>query len=545
MEAAFTDIRCNSCGAPARFDIVHQEYRCSYCGGIVGLSDAVSDLDNSLSRYTETLRNSDSCRGLAGALCSGCGAEIVFRENEPLSECAFCGRSLVRKAYAAGRDLPRGIIPFGVTRSEAETLIGEWCRENSSRQEAALLGPVASRIQGFYLPYDLVKGPVHMKVSAPDTTRQYDCEGFLEEGFVNKSADLDNLLLDGMEPFDGAGLEDFDFGYVAGQCIKLADVLPYDAELRAAEETAEIYRPFAADTLVTKAVTVEADVGDTVSIPVLLPVYYVSKNGITAAVNGQTGKVSVKALADKEYLTVPWWFKTLLVALLFFGVPALVMLLLGKGDPRSLAPLTVVNCFLAAFGFVLFISRGDAGNRFLRVRIREILTSGGRSFTRSGGKLVLSDRILRRKAREPLFFEQIDGRRTPVMLRFVTPMKLFWMTVGAALVLLSPIIIALFINGFDVDRLAIPAAIPWFTLMGPLLPILLMKFGIRDARSNPAVYIIRENAGLQRYRAGGGPKEFFKRLIFVLLFPPTYLAIALSVLVFLLLIQIIAFGGGN
>ena len=43
METRIIDIHCKQCGAPARYDIIRQEYRCGYCGGITGLEDAVRE----------------------------------------------------------------------------------------------------------------------------------------------------------------------------------------------------------------------------------------------------------------------------------------------------------------------------------------------------------------------------------------------------------------------------------------------------------------------------------------------------------------------
>lgn len=40
MKGNYADVRCPSCGAPARFDIIKQQYLCGYCGGTVGIKEA-------------------------------------------------------------------------------------------------------------------------------------------------------------------------------------------------------------------------------------------------------------------------------------------------------------------------------------------------------------------------------------------------------------------------------------------------------------------------------------------------------------------------
>ena len=48
----------------------------------------------------------------------------------------------------------------------------------------------------------------------------------------------------------------------------------------------------------------------------LLPVYYIAEGETMAAVNGQTGKVSVRAEKASHYYFLPWWFKAILATLL-------------------------------------------------------------------------------------------------------------------------------------------------------------------------------------------------------------------------------------
>ena len=40
MEGTVADIRCPSCGAPAKYSIIRGQYLCAYCGGRVGIAEA-------------------------------------------------------------------------------------------------------------------------------------------------------------------------------------------------------------------------------------------------------------------------------------------------------------------------------------------------------------------------------------------------------------------------------------------------------------------------------------------------------------------------
>ncbi len=307
MEHRITDIHCPQCAAPADFDIVRQMYVCGHCGGTVGISEAQKEKQGFRKLQREKLKNSVKKYRLFSTSCSGCGAEVVFEENEALSGCPFCGRSLVRTEYLSSKNIPESVIPFGITQKEARERLEDWCRKNRGKQEAKQLLPLISELKGFYLPYEMVRGPVHMRASRMDAESVYRCEGFMENAFVNCSRQLDNLLLDGMEPFDLNGLTEFEFGYVAGHHVKTPDINGKDLEQRVCQEVEECYTPSVRKTLETKAVSIKASAESAITMPVLLPVYYICKGDLMAAVNGQTGKVSVRALKESHYYFLPWW----------------------------------------------------------------------------------------------------------------------------------------------------------------------------------------------------------------------------------------------
>ena len=108
------DIHCPSCGAPAYYDIRKRMYNCSYCGKNVGIDRAKSERKGfreiSRKKMRESLKNFE----LQKAVCTGCGAELVFDTGEAVANCAFCGRSLVRKAFVNADNIPELIVPFAV-----------------------------------------------------------------------------------------------------------------------------------------------------------------------------------------------------------------------------------------------------------------------------------------------------------------------------------------------------------------------------------------------------------------------------------------------
>ncbi|MCR5067951.1 MAG: zinc ribbon domain-containing protein [Erysipelotrichaceae bacterium] len=543
MEKRITDIHCPNCGSPARFDIIHQRYGCPFCGSLVEINEALQETQGFRKMRIDRLQKSREEYQLFSAVCEGCGAEVVFEEGEALSDCAFCGRSLVRGEYLKSEDFPENVIPFVLTRDEAQKRLREWCDSNRSRPEAGKLKEITDQLQGFYLPYELIDGPVHMTVGRMDGYRTYECEGFINEELVNRSSQLDNLLLDGMEPFDLDELEAFDFGYLAGQRVKIADISQQALEKRAREETAETYTPFAARVMESRAVEVTADVSDAIRLPVLLPVYYVCRDSLMAAVNGQSGKVSVRSLKKKRFYFLPWWLKAILATLAF----SLIALAAFMGFGMDLGSALYIDGLLTVvFIIVILCLYSDTvHNRFIVETNHEIYTSGESNFRRCQGKLIPSDKVLQRKLEEPVFFEELDGRYWPVVLRFTTPLRVIGMILLCIGVLFLPVICALIVNGFDFRKLNLGGSAAWFCVVVPVVPICLLKFGIVELHDNPWIYQIREDGSKKRYRRKLNIRitpELIKDILRALFIPPVSLAVWFGIISFIVMVYLTAGG---
>ena len=536
-----TDIHCPSCGGPANFDIMKQRYLCGYCGGSVEIGEACREKQGFRKIQGERLKQQVKEFRLVKTSCTGCGATVVFEEGEAQSTCAFCGRSLVRSNYLNTDGLPECIIPFALTEQEAKERLADWCRTNRSRPEAKHLTPLIENLRGFYLPYELVRGPVHMKVSRMDGGGVFPCEGFLNDEFVNRSKQLDNLLLDGMEPFDLESLTEFDFAYTAGQRVKISDITDKALESRVATEAAEAYTPGVRKTLETKAVQVRADVSSAVRLPVLLPVYYICQGNLMAAVNGQTGKVSVRAEKESRYFFLPWWLKgilaTLAASLLLFGA----LRFFGMAAAESLLITGVLALILLIVMLCLYSD--TTKNKFSVVAGREIYTSGKQTFRRVEGQLVQSGELLSRKTVPPVFFRTIDGERRQVLLRFTTPGRVLKMAVLCVTALFLPVIIALLLNGFQFSKLNLGGSAVWFCIAVPVVPVYLVKFGIVELYERPLIYTVSEGGRKKRWKEKR-PSIFTVQnlltVLRVLIVPPVSLAVWFGIISFFVMIYLTA-----
>ena len=161
-------------------------------------------------------------------------------------------------------------------------------------------------------------------------------------------------------------------------------------------------------------------------MPAFLPVYFLDCGDVQAAVNGQTGKVSV--LAAKETRTYPWVIEPLLgtLAVMFFiffvfrnygGVPM---------DPKELFELVGMVGLVAALILFTIFSKG----REARVR-RKVYKSISEEKKKNPEETM-----------KPVFFEQIEGQEIPVQLGFYSGGRIARIALILLLINLSPSMLA-------------------------------------------------------------------------------------------------------
>lgn len=510
MGKEILNIYCPSCASPTKFDIVHQRYLCSHCGGEVMIEDARKEKIEFLETQREKLEKSANNFSLFTTSCSGCGAQLVFEENEALADCEFCGRSLARTDYVLDDKMSQYVIPFAITKDEATELLKKWCKQNKRKDEAKRLLENLSKLKGYYLPYEMVRGPVRCTVKQIDSN-PFEAEGFLKDEFVNCSSQMDNLVLDCMEPYNLDSLKEFDFSYVAGQRVKISDIDDNELLKRLNREVAQNYRSTMEKIWGTKSINIYAQADPVVKIPVLLPAYYIVDGKFRVAVNGQTGKISISALKDLNFLSIPWWVSGIAVFILACVITYYAMLIsVGNGDAQMALALTGALAFIYLLLFGCMYDQED--NSFTVTSYRNILSSGEKTYWREGPQLVLREEILKRKIEKPVFRENLDGKEMIVTYKFFSIGRILKQLAIALGTIFLPVILALFVNGFNFEQLNIAASSIWFLCTLIIVPVFFIQAVIMDFYNDPLIYTISENGKKQRYRKKIILKDVFKAI---------------------------------
>lgn len=439
-------VYCHSCGAPARFDIARQTYRCAYCGGETGIAESRKAQVHWRKLHEEQLAAPPERRVLMH--CPSCGAEVAFQDGGASETCAFCGSKLIRRELEEERHRPDLVIPFVIRKDEARQHLQDWARTRKDTPEGKAVLSGRNNLQGYYLPYCMVRGPVSATVERRSSYRSYYCDGYLDGLAVNTNRQLDNLVLDKAEPFDWTGAKPFAYGYIAGHPVKLNDLSGADIRKRIEEEVTEDFRPVLEKVMHTSGLLVTMKSFGLDSMNVLLPVYFFSKGKVTAVVNGQTGRIAVSAgrVSEGSRRWIPGTFAAAVAAGLLMAL--LVALIDGHGyytDPEYMLQFTGIS-LLVFFPLFYVIGKrkyGDGGGR------RIILTGGPAQAWREHGKLHLEagGPLSDPKDPTPVFREKDEsGKEVPVHLRFYPPGRVLSIVVQLTGFLFAPALIAIVLH---------------------------------------------------------------------------------------------------
>ena len=353
-------IRCKNCGGELSFDIVKQQYVCAHCGATTEQDSRKAEFKEWQSIHQHKLQQQLSQAKLF--CCPACGAKTMTAVDDVTTECPFCGNTLIDDTLSE-TELPEVIIPFKITMEVAKDKLKQWIHENNKSPAAQQIEKHLDRLTGCYLPYQIVRGANNghlfiAKMTGIDTSHPF--KAYLDSTAINASKEFDNLLLDGMEPFLFDEAKEFDFSYLNGQNAKIKNVNEKELNLRIDEEIkAQLFQTLSKK-LLNGRLSLFLLENENEIASALLPVYFMNcGNGIEAAVNGQTGKISI-ATGKTTKPSRFWWILPTIIAAIATATSVIYK------------QFVFVPYILTIFGTSFLI---EADNYKWRHPVKEILTS--------------------------------------------------------------------------------------------------------------------------------------------------------------------------
>ena len=146
---------CKSCGAKLSFSPGTTSLKCDFCGAVNEFDEHTTiveecDLDLWLTKLEAEHEKHDQ----EHLQCKNCGGEQTLPANLYASACIFCGTPITSQSYAQRLIKPKSLVPFKVTKLQAQDKWRGWLRSlwmspNALKKYAQSDGG----IKGLYVPY--------------------------------------------------------------------------------------------------------------------------------------------------------------------------------------------------------------------------------------------------------------------------------------------------------------------------------------------------------------------------------------------------------
>ena len=288
--------KCKNCGGNVIFDPDMGKMFCPHCDGI----DSEEKEDQAA--VTE---------------CVNCGAPLTIGDYNSTCKCEYCGSYIILNERVEGAYRPGLVLPFKIGMERAVRKLKEEFKNRIFTPGSFLAESTLEEMKGMYVPfwmYDYTarcdyagKGTKIRVWTSGDTeyteTSYYRVRRNMDIDFdkipVDASVEMKDDVMDLMEPFDYASLEEFQEKYMSGFYGEVynmgADAVEERAKQKAERDAESLLRDTLAgySTLVPEHRTLDMDreAVHYALLPVWRYIYKYQGKNYEFYVNGQTGKI--------------------------------------------------------------------------------------------------------------------------------------------------------------------------------------------------------------------------------------------------------------
>lgn len=251
------EYKCPACTGVMNFDSTLQKMKCVYCGTTMGIEEFqeqrgmqadVAESNDTATSATSTwvseaeAWNSNETSDMKVLTCNSCGGEIVASKTDITSVCPFCSNNVLITSQFAGDLKPNYCIPFKLTKDDAINAYKNNLKGKPFLPKIFKTQSHIEEIKGVYVPFWIfdttVNANVTFSASTSNTTRSGDTEyttikdySVERIGSINfshiptdASKQMDDALMDSIEPYNFNEAVDFQPAYMAGYVANRYDV---------------------------------------------------------------------------------------------------------------------------------------------------------------------------------------------------------------------------------------------------------------------------------------------------------------------------------
>ena len=353
MSDKVTNYKCPACTGPMYYDGEKDRLQCDYCGSsftvneieklLAGKTEAAIEAAEDQQEAAVTTENAEVAfegeelftdngsrwdleEGMMAYNCPSCGAELICDETTAAMSCPYCDNPTIVPTSIADALKPDLIIPFKLDKEAAKAALREHMKGKKLLPKVFSNENHIDEVKGVYVPFWLYDTDIRADYVFSGTqvrtwsdkdftyteTRYYDLERSGNMSFENLPVDaseqMDDQLMESIEPYDVSQAVEFKNAYLAGYFANRYDVSS-DANRQRANERVKtsVYDAFKDTTmgyLSTGVKRGEIRIKKSRAKYAFYPVWILNTtwrgNKYVFAMNGQTGKFVGNLPIDKS-----------------------------------------------------------------------------------------------------------------------------------------------------------------------------------------------------------------------------------------------------
>ncbi|MBQ6595516.1 MAG: hypothetical protein IJH78_07675 [Clostridia bacterium] len=320
---------CPGCGNALRYDIASRSMHCDSCSSnypVWTLPDTTAEAE-------------DNRMDVLEYVCPSCGAVLQTTQTSVTSFCSFCGSDVVLTERISRTRRPSAIVPFRITREEAEQIYRKRIKESRLAPGDLTEAETISRFRPIYIPFWKYAGHATGPASGRGTRHYSDSSYNYTEDYkyeIEGDVTVSNIIYDASSAFedetaqhlsfstDSSVLVPFHPGYLSGSYAEAPDTddVIYLNEIKNYIQdkfSSEISRNAKSIPVMSLPPNIQVD-----SELILLPVWLLASRRndrvLYTAINGQSGDIVCDTPVSRGRFAG-------LTALLFAAICALLILL--------------------------------------------------------------------------------------------------------------------------------------------------------------------------------------------------------------------------
>ena len=303
-------LKCPHCAANLFYDSNSGRAVCKFCGS--DFDPNVLKLSFSFENKTEEKEIDDS--KMQEFTCNSCGATVITDENTAATFCCYCGSPALAGHRLRREFKPDFIIPFKLTREQAEAQFLEWGRTNKYIPRGFMNKENIKKLTPLYVPFWLVDsecdavfygtGTIYDRGNKSRTVFSLEREiGFhLKQVPFVGARKMNKQLMEAVEPFDYSEMVPYNDAYLPGYYAERYNLTPNDMAQNVTWRM-ESYARQSCDAVnfeyeSTRMTDGSIDIKNCKYSYALLPIWFLNyqEDGVYHgfAINGQTGEACGK-----------------------------------------------------------------------------------------------------------------------------------------------------------------------------------------------------------------------------------------------------------